>query len=566
MYRFIRKNQVILIALVVNIFYLTICFLFEKKNYFGSIDDYFMARTLEGVFGEGRNVHLTFVNVLYGYFLLPFYYVFPKIGWYYIGEIAEVFISFTIVSVILIKKMGSYWGTVFSLLFVLFFARDFYTTAQFTLCASILGGAGMLLLTQTINIERFSITMYIGAGFLVLFAIFMRVDALLMGVPFFVCALLVQMKKSFQKKWVLIFFLSVMFVVFYGVEQFNHEHYASPEYRKYVSFQAPRVALGDKINYDKEFVCDELEEENFSCENLKLLNNWIFYDTKFFSIDTLQHVAKKIHKYSYAIEWFAMPRSILNWLDRSVTKPGFWAFFVFCLILMLSRGGKSCYVWGSLFVMLSLMSYLLYMQRIVYRVEAGLWLYATALSIPFIGKLPPLSKGMFKVIVFVIVFATLTIFVCCGSYIRSVNNGRLVDGSRQIELLGPRYKGLLDYIDSSSDNNVFFADMISYMSISQYKGAPYLSESLGSWKKIAPLGFWTPYFPDIEKNLHDVGIFNPIRDIVKDNVFVINESHLVDFLQVHYYDRVKVDTIKEFGNIKILKYSEVNLSHKEKND
>ena len=65
-------------TLSINLFFLGLCLVFGNLR-FGAIDDLFMSGILSGIYGE-NNVHLTFVNALYGYCLLPLYYVFPIIG------------------------------------------------------------------------------------------------------------------------------------------------------------------------------------------------------------------------------------------------------------------------------------------------------------------------------------------------------------------------------------------------------------------------------------------------------------------------------------------------------
>lgn len=92
MFSKIKNNRIILmilVALTINIFYLTVCLALGNHSYFGTVDDYFMARILEGAFGDSYNVHMTFVNVMYGYVLMPLYFLFPKIGWYYIGKLQK---------------------------------------------------------------------------------------------------------------------------------------------------------------------------------------------------------------------------------------------------------------------------------------------------------------------------------------------------------------------------------------------------------------------------------------------------------------------------------------------
>ena len=549
-----QNKRLVLIAFAVNFFYLTVCLVFGVLSYFGVADDYFMARTLEGVFGDSYNIHLTFVNVVYGYLLLPLYHLLPRVGWYYIGEIAEVFISFTAISFVLLKKTGTRWGVLLSLLFVLFFARDYYLTAQFTQCAAILGAAGMLLIAYGINTENKKRFLF-GGIVLILWGVVMRREAVLMGVPFFACALLVQIKTCFRNKTLLVASLLALYAGLCGLDKFNQLHYVSPEYQRYTSFQSPRVALGDKMNYEKDLVCDELEERNFLCEDYHLLNRWTFYDTEVFSIDTLRSIAGVVNKHSYPMQWRTMPKVVLDWFDNSLEKPGLWAFLVFSTLLFFSKGGKGRYVWGALFIMLSLMAYLLYMQRLVYRVESGLWLYATVFSIPFIEKMRPITNKVFYVTTGFVLVVICSFFAYSGAFVRSTKNGNLWNVAQRAKYILPEHKALFDYVQSTPENTVFFANMNSYMTLSNYRNPPYLSEPIGSWKKIAPLGYWTPYFPDIENHLKNVSVSNPIHDLVLDNVFVINEDGLVDFLQNHYYDSVEVRVVQNFADIKILKYS-----------
>ena len=60
--------------------------------------------------------------------------------------------------------------------------------------------------------------------------------------------------------------------------------------------------------------------------------------------------------------------------------------------------------------------------------------------------------------------------------------------------------------------------------------------------------------PEITQTLAEFGITNPIKDVVHDNVIVINEGRLANFLQRHYYDSVAVDTLKEIGEMTFFKY------------
>ena len=69
--------------------------------------------------------------------------------------------------------------------------------------------------------------------------------------------------------------------------------------------------------------------------------------------------------------------------------------------------------------------------------------------------------------------------------------------------------------------------------------------------------------PEVTAALNDYGISNPIKDVIRDNVIVLNKPDLVDFLQRHYYDKVAVDTLKSIGDMTFFKYQIVPTAQKQ---
>jgi len=96
--------------------------------------------------------------------------------------------------------------------------------------------------------------------------------------------------------------------------------------------------------------------------------------------------------------------------------------------------------------------------------------------------------------------------------------------------------------------------MDAFMRFSHHRNPPFLAEPIGQYRRTVSFGYWTPYLPEVTKALKDFGIDNPIKDVVHDNVIVLNEPNLVDFLQRHYYDSVTVDTLKNIGEMTFMKY------------
>lgn len=548
----------LLYSLSINFFFLALCLIFGDLK-FGAIDDYFMAARASGALGNAPEPLLLFVNAIYGYALLPLYKLFPSFGWYYIGEMASVFISFVTISYILISKMGAKIGVLLSALFSALFAKDFYLTLQFTQCASLLSAAGMLTFVHSAfpqnATENFSnkksILAIIYAIFLMLFGSVMRYQAFLMGMPFFALALLLQFKKAWPYKWRIIISITVLFIGAFSLKHFDRQLYNNESYHAYNIFQEPRVILGDHGNYNKNAVYEDLEEVGKSGKDFHMLTSWTFYDTEVFHVDSLKEITNFIEPYRFKNEHALIPQSLLSALQHSLTAPLFWAWFVFCLIIFRTNPKKSIYLWSSLFIVFGLMTYLLFMGRLVYRVESGFWLYAACLAVPFFKtfKYKPSKLAVSTLLVAFALF-NLALFSAEGHLVRDPSTGK----SRTIAVEDSTdYKQVFDYIESNPDK-MFLLDMGAYMRFSHHRNPPYLAEPVGSFRNLISFGYWTPYLPEITKNLNDYGIQNPIKDVVKENVIVINEGKLEDFLERHHYKDVELDTLKVIGEMEFFKY------------
>ena len=206
--------------------------------------------------------------------------------------------------------------------------------------------------------------------------------------------------------------------------------------------------------------------------------------------------------------------------------------------------------------MIAMMSYLIYLMRLVYRVETGLWFYATVLAVPLLNGFRPISHRIFLTILGSLLFAFTVCFYFTGSFQRSISRGQL-QKVPPLETTRSIYQEVFNYMESLSDSTVFLMPMTMYWSFARYREPPYYAAPIGSWKRIISFGFWTPYFPDVENCLNQYGIENPMRDVVKENVIVIsNDEILLDYLHRHYYENAKVDTFHNIGGVKFFKYSE----------
>ena len=558
-------RRAITYSIAINLFFLALCLIFGDIK-FGAIDDYFMAARLSGALGTDYNPHLIFVNAIYGYALLPLYHLFPKIGWYYIGEMFSVFLSFTIIGYVLLQRCGERWGAILAALFTALFASDFYLVVQFTQCASLLSAAGMLLFAYGVismdsiaplglqNDIRKAIPFALGV-LLMLWGSVMRWQAFLMGMPFFCLGMLFIIKDCWKAKWHVIIGLAVMFASAFAMHSWDQNIYKAPEYQDFVEFQGPRVTFGDNGNNNQNAIYEDAEELGLSGKDMHMLSNWDMYDTEVFSVDSIKQYSNLIPPYQEKNHKELIPRDLLNALTHAPRSPLFWIWFIFCLLVYATSPKRFIYLWSSLTLILALIAYLLAMGRLVYRVESGFWLYAAALAIPLFGRFSlSIPRKLTYIILGTIAIANIFIYATSGEMVRDPNSGKM----RTLAIEDTTdYRQVFNYIDSQPDK-MFLLSMNAFMRFSHHRNPPYLAEPIGQYRRTVSFGYWTPYLPEVKEALADFGIKNPMKDVVHDNVIVLNVPYLSDFLQRHYYDSVSVDTLKIIGKMTFLKYRLVN--------
>ena len=79
----IKKSNVWLAAGINLVFLLSILLFCDIK--YETSDDFIMASIMSGAFGGEPNPHMIFINIIWGYILLPFYYLNSHISWYLIA-------------------------------------------------------------------------------------------------------------------------------------------------------------------------------------------------------------------------------------------------------------------------------------------------------------------------------------------------------------------------------------------------------------------------------------------------------------------------------------------------
>ena len=546
-------------AVSLNIlFFLLYLFLGQVRH--GSLDDYFMSSVLTGAYGGEYDVHMYFVNSAYGYFLKPFYWLFPKVGWYFIFELLGTFAAFTTYTYVLIKKMGLRYGVPLSLLLLASFTPDFYFQLSFTQCATSYTAAGLLLLFWG-ALEGKKRFLALSGLFLVAGSV-MRHEGFLLGMPYLILLLIVlwRTQKLFSKK--IFITLMLVFAAIYGLRMYDRSLFSEGDYKYYAAYQPVRAYFGDGEFYDRESTYDELEERGMSGPDFYMLKSWMFYDTDVFAIDSLKKIIQVSRNNLFTPNLLRLPVTFFLAVSKALTRCNGWCWVVFCLILMLMRSKKSnLYPWVSLIIVAVSIGYLLLVNRLVYHVESGVWLYAAVCSIVFMSLndfslnqvIPKWNRAIPIILVLMSVFfaySTMEEQACIK------NKKRLIESVEVPE----NWQMFLDYARSHSDD-VFLLSFDRYKSLGTIHNPPYLAIEPGSWDNIFSWGYWNIHLPGMKQDFLKRGVTNPIKDIVHDNVYLMEDNNtpsLCAFYENHYHQKIKADTVKVFGDLMLLKYRYVN--------
>ena len=521
----------------------------------GSLDDYFMSSVLTGAYGSDYNVHMYFVNSAYGYFLRPLYLLFPKVGWYFLFELIGTFAAFTTFTYFIIRKLGNRLGVPLALIALAALAPDFYFQISFTQCATAYTAAGILLFAEgdSCKTKRF---LLMGAFFLIAGSV-MRWEGFLLGLPS-LCVLLalnVYSRKRVYKASVLI--LCATIAILCGFRIHDKYLFAQGGYKYYAEYQAPRAFFGDGAFYDAESTKDELEERGMSSLDFSFAKSWILYDTENLNTEKLKSIIAIVNRNFYEPNWAKMPIAFLVTVSRALTRTSGWCWVILCILLIVIPKKKSnLYPWISLAIVAASIGYLLLVNRVVDHVVSGVWLYAVVCGIPFLDKEEiernQIVKEREKLLSFLmVVFAVLFAVVSISS--QPLKSQWDIIETRKMD---KDWKDFVNYAESHP-GDVFLLSFDRYKELGLAKDKPYRAIEPGSWQNIFPLGYWNMNLPAMRKELAKRKVNNPIKDIVNDNVYVMEEYPypiLQDFYEKHYNEHLFVDTAYTFGSLQLLKY------------
>lgn len=541
----------LLVALLMNVMAFAVS-LFINGCKYESLDDYFMHSVLTGAYGGDYDVHLYFINAAYGYFLKPFYAIFPSVGWYSIFEILAIFCSFTAISYIVLQRFGQKVGGILALFVVVCVAPDFYLHVAFTQCASITTAAGVLLFAVGRRERKISYLVFSGL-FLIAGFVF-RENMFQIGLPFLGIILLYNLVRE-RKIWtVSVVVLTILAGAIVGLKVLNSSLYKDGGYDYYAAYQGVRSYFGDGTFYDRESLSSELEERGVGSRDLRYLQAWYFYDNNVFSRDSLNKLIEIAERHRFEPNYVKMPFAVARAISNTLVRGSVWCWAFLCLSLICFSNKRHWWVpWISIVLICIPYTYLLVVNRVVDHVESGIWAYAVVFALSFMQKedLPEGQK--------LARFLHVVLLVCVASLLSSVAQeafARVKAPSRVDRQGEPDWEAFLQYTKERG-NDVFLLPFDRYQALATYRGNVYRAIPPRSLDNIYSTGYWNIHLPAMNRELAKRGVSNIFKDVKNDNVYVVNDVaslSLVPFYGDHYHEKLEIDTLRAFGSVKLLKY------------
>ena len=576
------------LAVGINLFFFLLIVFFCDMKYEVS-DDFIMASIMSGAYGDAPNPQMIFVNVIIGYLLLPLYYLFPQISWYFVAEVFLIFVSSTTVTYVLFEKLEKEKAFMLSVLLILFFSNDAYILVQFTKTAMFAVMAGAMLFLWAL-FEKKSIWKMMFGGLLCLIGTMVRFSTIYLAGGFILFILgyefwkLYVRKDSLAKGWkypLLTIVLSGCFLIgaAYGCKWLNWYTYNNDEaYGFFYAYNAARSHVVDASTYGYEVYEADLSKIGVSKNDFYMMRNWALTDNDFFTIDRLEQTANIISTYQKKQDvTFDMTLEYLQ--ERNY--PGLPVFFACMLLLVIGVFLNYRQWWmslGSIGIGVGMLVYFCFRGRYVYRVEYSVFLGIFLCGIYFWN----IEKGLFAerqigvrlcmIISALCIMGHILLYIPDQSYKEIDSEERIsyiddtfydswnygADKYRKVVNKERPQNGLLDEIENHQEN-YYFLDFTTTIQTLYFEWSPWKALPVGYHDNFGYMGGVTTNFPDIVQNLKEKNIENPLQSLVKENIYLVDNyasEVKLNYLREHYYPEARAEVYKEVDGYTIWKFYE----------
>lgn len=579
------NKHTFLAAVVVNAIALILVFIFCETKYETS-DDYIMATVMAGAYDGNPNPYMIYINVLWGYFLLPFYHLLPQISWYLLSQLFLCFCSFTAVTYLLLKKMDTLMALMISILFITLFSNDAYLVVQFTKTAilAVMSGSVLFLDGLFYGNRQYKKEIFTG-GLLVFAGSLIRYSVIYIAGGFLILILLIEItkiivKKNWKKNYQVVVVGLVLLGTVVAANEFDQFIYnQNEEYRFFREYGDARGKIVDKRDNGFQACAEEFKKMGLTENDYKLLRTWNFADPDFFTLERMEKIQKIINDYQTE-QGFDRDEVKYALRQRNFgAYPSLWGCIILVLLTIIFM--KRYWIASLLAAGLGYLYFYYFAAsgKIVYRVEYAVFVCIFLVTVFFWDKLHfrELENKLEMYNICVILLMLLCLY--------QVPKYRLNPWAKVIT--GEEYKNYIEdvFFDSwdfdsrryrcstfntngfselqkeveANPNNFYFLNFSTTIQTLYLSFNPLENEQKSIWKNSSYLAGVTINYPDVLNLLERENVENPIKSLLKDNVYLVDnffQEEILIYIREHYYPNARKELYKTIDGFQIWKFYE----------
>ena len=544
-----QKYRKISVALISNLLILGAMAAFMRPS-FETNDDIVFAELGSGLRGV-KDAHLVFQNYGLGMIYRFLYGVTGRLPWYTIVQYMILFVAFTVVTYVLISRLGEISGLCLFVILVCGFGYEGYIHLQFTKTAGIAAAAAVFLLLHLLEQEKYSWWGIAGGILLAVIAYMYREDQfwascdLMAGAGLlFLFDLRKYRNKKLRRLGICVLTFGVLLLSVFGVDRWDSSKYRSAEWKEYQEFNQLRSELLDYGFPDYDSNQEIYEELGISREAYELYKSWNFNDTEKFDTEVMKKLVDLKQKRPLTI------RTVTAFLRRFpsdlLRMPMFYFFAVFAVLWLLC-GKKDVFsvisVLAECLLLVAVYFYLHYQGRyMVNRVDVGLW-FSVCLVMLWI-----FSSGEVRYMNTKVSVLLCMICVVLGQFMM-YKDWRLATSSIPEARVSQR--AVLETIGTDKEH-VYLAKSGMLSEIVCYGPFDRMPENL--LDNVYWFGGWECRTPGYTRAMEAHGIINPYRDVVNNETIYLVDDNIdltLKYIRQYYAENAQAVFVKTIGNVDV---------------
>ena len=544
-----QKYRKISVALISNLLILGAMAAVMRPS-FETNDDIVFAELGSGLRGV-KDAHLVFQNYGLGMIYRFLYGVTGRLPWYTIVQYMILFVSFTVVTYVLISRLGEISGLCLFVILACGFGYEGYIHLQFTKTAGIAAAAAVFLLLHLLEQEKYSWWGIAGGILLAVIAYMYREDqfwascGLMAGAGLlFLFDLRKYRNKKLRRLGICVLTFGVLLLSVFGVDRWDSSKYRSAEWKEYQEFNQLRSELLDYGFPDYDSNQEIYEELGISREAYELYKSWNFNDTEKFDTEVMKKLVDLKQKRPLTI------RTVTAFLRRFpsdlLRMPMFYFFAVFAVLWLLC-GKKDVFsvisVLAECLLLVAVYFYLYYQGRyMVNRVDVGLWFSACLVMLWIF------SSGEVRYMNTKVSVLLCMICVALGQFMM-YKDWRLATSSIPEARVSQR--AVLETIGTDKEH-VYLAKSGMLSEIVCYGPFDRMPENL--LDNVYWFGGWECRTPGYTRAMEAHGIINPYRDVVNNETIYLVDDNIdltLKYIRQYYAENAQAVFVKTIGNVDV---------------